>query len=373
MKIIERSGAYQVHFTDAAGERQRLSTRVKVDPTQPDRGRNQATLAALELMREKLLDATPAGERGKAGKSRTLGQALTRCYENLWRHQKSSREKRYQVQVLIKEIGYWPLAGVTYDRLMDYAKELEGAGDAASTRNRKMSTIHTAMTEEHKVDRDLVIPAFPHWPENNVKERYVSDTEEADLLAHFAGRAAPDDAEACYMRDLLPFLLDTGARISEALTLTTMQDRGAIVWFPHGSTKNGKGRTVPLTERARASLTAMLASPLVADLHAWHRQNKNKPASWAGTRFRAACDKLKIEGVTLHTLRHTCASRLVQAGVDLYVVKEWLGHSSITITERYAHLNEATLTGALAALQNRRVATSETVSQRQPVLSSNGT
>ena len=53
----------------------------------------------------------------------------------------------------------------------------------------------------------------------------------------------------------------------------------------------------------------------------------------------------------LHALRHTCASRLVNKGIDLYVVKEWLGHSSIQITERYAHLAPQKLANAVSALE----------------------
>jgi site-specific recombinase XerD len=53
----------------------------------------------------------------------------------------------------------------------------------------------------------------------------------------------------------------------------------------------------------------------------------------------------------IHSLRHTCASRLVNAGVDLYVVCKWLGHSSIQITERYAHLNPDKLVHAVEVLE----------------------
>ena len=44
-------------------------------------------------------------------------------------------------------------------------------------------------------------------------------------------------------------------------------------------------------------------------------------------------------GWVIHAMRHTFASRLVRKGIDLYTVKELLGHSTITVTERYAHLN----------------------------------
>jgi integrase len=54
--------------------------------------------------------------------------------------------------------------------------------------------------------------------------------------------------------------------------------------------------------------------------------------------------------VNIHILRHTCASRLLERGVDLYTVSKWLGHSSVKVTERYAHLARNALEGACAAL-----------------------
>ena len=58
---------------------------------------------------------------------------------------------------------------------------------------------------------------------------------------------------------------------------------------------------------------------------------------WLG--LKKACRNAGIEGVTWHTFRHTFASRLTRAGVDLVTVKELLGHSSVSVTMRYAHTN----------------------------------
>jgi site-specific recombinase XerD len=57
------------------------------------------------------------------------------------------------------------------------------------------------------------------------------------------------------------------------------------------------------------------------------------------TGFALACEKSGISGLTWHTQRHTFASRLVNSGVDIVTVKELLGHSSISVTMRYAHTN----------------------------------
>jgi integrase len=53
--------------------------------------------------------------------------------------------------------------------------------------------------------------------------------------------------------------------------------------------------------------------------------------------FKSACKRAEIKGLRLHDLRHTAASWMVEAGVDLVTVSKILGHSSIQMTMRYAH------------------------------------
>lgn len=357
MKLVPRGGMWQVHFTDSSNARQRLSTKVKVDNRLPDKGKALATLAGTEVMREHLLGTVTLTEaRKQAGNSVNLAYALQKSMADRWSDQKSARERRYLVNALVRDIGYWPLKSVDYNRLREYAKELEAAGDKPATRNRKMSTIHAAMADAKLRGELDALPDFPHFRENNIKERYLTPVEEATLLKSMQDHAAPGDVDAQYMLAMVPFLLDTGLRAGETL-LAPEQDLGHSVWLPHGSTKSGKGRTVPLTERARECLDRILASPVHAMLRdrMGHRTMTStfKASHWMGLRFRTACDRAKLKGVTLHTLRHTCASRLVQAGVSLYMVRDWLGHSTITTTERYAHLAPSSMDVALAALETR--------------------
>ncbi|MCL5028275.1 MAG: tyrosine-type recombinase/integrase [Bacteroidetes bacterium] len=67
--------------------------------------------------------------------------------------------------------------------------------------------------------------------------------------------------------------------------------------------------------------------------------------------LKKVCRKVGMdEKVHFHSLRHSFASTLVQKGVNLYSVKELLGHSSITTTEVYSHLNMAALHEAVEVL-----------------------
>jgi site-specific recombinase XerD len=69
--------------------------------------------------------------------------------------------------------------------------------------------------------------------------------------------------------------------------------------------------------------------------------------SWVRKQLDLEDDKMFV----IHSCRHTTASRMVSAGVDLYVVKEILGHSSIQVTERYAHLAPGKLVQAIEVLE----------------------
>lgn len=351
MKVIPRERTWQVHFTDMKGERVRASTGVRVDPNLPDKGKGLAVLAGAEKMRAHLLDSDlPVEAKKAAGKALNLSYALRQALADRWSGQRSSKHKAYVVNRLIRDIGYWPLHTINFSRLQSYGKELECAGDSPATRNRKMSAIHTAMTDAKRRGEIESVPEFPHYAENNIKERYLTRIEETRLISSMAENAAPADAEAHYLIHMTLFLLDTGLRAGEAI-LDASQDLGDRIWLLHGTTKSGKGRTVPLTKRARCALDEILASPVHAHLHALKARSKELPTNRLGRWFRNACARAGIAGASLHTLRHTCASRLVQAGVSLYVVKEWLGHSSITITERYAHLAPKNLEAAAAALE----------------------
>ncbi|MFW5660406.1 MAG: tyrosine-type recombinase/integrase, partial [Oceanicaulis sp.] len=126
--------------------------------------------------------------------------------------------------------------------------------------------------------------------------------------------------------------------------------------------KSGKPGTVPLTPDAIEALEFLWAHPT------WQRVtkgvenpggtvNKTRLASardWCIKRFTVIRNRAKLPDVTLHKLRHTTASRLVQADVPLYKVQKVLRHSSPAVTQRYADFAPDHLQDAVAVLSRRK-------------------
>ncbi|MBF8274883.1 MAG: hypothetical protein HW380_3988 [Magnetococcales bacterium] len=130
-------------------------------------------------------------------------------------------------------------------------------------------------------------------------------------------------------------------------------NQGLIHLAPE-NTKSGKRRSIPINEGARRALLSR------ANFRTTHCPN----SPWVFTHkdgqrvqsvkrsFKTACRRAGIEDFHIHDLRHTCAAWLVSAGVPLPEVRDLLGHSSITMTERYAHLAPENVRSAVARLDS---------------------
>jgi integrase len=146
--------------------------------------------------------------------------------------------------------------------------------------------------------------------------------------------------------DLVEVLVDTGMRLSEALNLRyediNYTTNLLTIWFNKGD----RPRSIPMTKKVLNVFKRR------------HDRNPVKPFSISKDQSDGAWRWVRSEmglkddrEFVLHALRHTCASRLVNKGIDLYVVKEWLGHSSIQVTEKYAHLSPKKLAHAASVLE----------------------
>lgn len=186
----------------------------------------------------------------------------------------------------------------------------------------------------------------------------VLDAEQVDALLAAPARHTPLDIRD---RALLEVLYATGARASEAVTLrlrTVLEalaaERDVVTLRVLG--KGSKERLVPLGVRAQAAVHTYLAEGRPRLLGRRRRYESKGPLLISRTGralsrvdvFRAVRRALARAGLppgaaSPHTLRHSFATHLVERGADLRVVQELLGHSRVTTTQVYTHLDRARL------------------------------
>ena len=172
--------------------------------------------------------------------------------------------------------------------------------------------------------------ATRHRKEDNSRVRYLSAEEETRLRKAIA-EDWPEHAPE------LDLALHTGLRLSEmyGLTWENVNLPQRLLTIPRS--KNGERRYVRVNSVAVAALVAFHArgngsGPVI-------RTAEGEPLCGPRYWFQKALKTAQIESFHWHDLRHTFASRLVMAGVNLRGVQEALGHKSIAMTVRYSHLS----------------------------------
>lgn len=150
------------------------------------------------------------------------------------------------------------------------------------------------------------------------------------------------------IEDIVLYALNTGSRIGEIFSLRRQNvdlDNGLINVF---SPKTQKICVVPINRDVRRILEFWALGR--KNEFIFYNQKTGEPFVDLDTGLQLACEKAEISGVTWHTLRHTFASRLLERGVDIMTVKELLGHSTVTVTMRYTHSNQASKVVAVGKL-----------------------
>lgn len=196
-----------------------------------------------------------------------------------------------------------------------------------ATVNRRLSVLKAALRyawQQGWVAENLSgkISKLPEPPGREVYLTPAQVKELADAMPTPGGRGA------------ILILAYTGLRTGEMLAIGREDISKDSVTVRQS--KSGKARTVPFPSSQRALLSALPLSLSYTQLQ-WQ--------------FRAARKAVGMEHVRLHDLRHTTASWLINAGVDLYTVGKILGHLTPTTTARYAHLAQGTLRKAMGKLR----------------------
>ena len=185
--------------------------------------------------------------------------------------------------------------------------------------------------------------------ENNSRCRWLTDKEQAALLSHCQGAT----------KMIVLIALKTGLRRGEIMNLKWQQSPGSnyvdfannVIVIHEGLSKSGKSRYIPMAESLKIAFENFPRQN--GSDYIFFNPETGKPVGSVKASFQVALKKAGITDFKFHDLRHTFASQLVMKGVDLYTVKELLGHSTVQMTERYAHLKPEKMREAIGKLEKR--------------------
>lgn len=268
----------------------------------------------------------------------TFGELMDLGWTQFYAKSKSVPTHRSEQRALLAAIPpATKLEDITSDLVAEVAQQWLAEGSSPKTINRKLSMLSRVLRWASRRSWISEVPWIDRPKESRGRLRWVTDEELEQLL-----RILPVE-----IGDLVLFLSNTGCRLSEALKM----EWGQVDWDKRvvhlWETKSGYPRTIPLNDESLASLRNREADGVEAGPFADLYQQRVQ-YFWSQAR-----KQMGLEGdreFVLHALRHRVASRLVQRGVHLLVVKDLLGHRKIETTLRYAHLSPDSLVDAVNLL-----------------------
>lgn len=246
----------------------------------------------------------------------------------------SRREKEIHTRVhLVPAFGALTLEAVDGEAVDSFIAKLFDAGRSAKTIVNITTTLRRMLASAVEWKLLETMPPVRRLRVPEAQTRWLSCGEASALL-----RAAASERE----RTLLLFALKTGARAGEIIalrwqdlepgyvTLCRSSTRGIV-----GTTKSGRMRRVPLIS---ALAEALGTHPRVGELVFCHPDGSELSLNALHRCLHRAIDRAGLGRIAFHSLRHSFASQLVLLGVPLRQVQMFLGHSSLAMTSRYAHL-----------------------------------
>lgn len=292
------------------------------------------------LEKQKLVNEAALTPNEKVGKM-LLSEAIEQTYKARWKNIKTADETYKQAYRLVDFLGDRPLQEINQESFEQFVELMDERKVTIGTVNRYLATLKTVLRYK-KQEWDFI----KLRKERKGRLRTISPMEEATIINMLRTGEHPVNRLYRYeMADLVELLIDTGMRLGEALNITYSDINYSTKMIHIWVNKADRPRSIPMTRRVKAMLERRHTIG-ATKVFLLTKDQSEQSWKWVRKHMGLVGDKEFV----IHALRHTCASRLVNAGIDLYVVKEWLGHSSIQVTERYAHLSPAKLLQAVEVL-----------------------
>jgi integrase len=298
---------------------------------------------AKEIMAKKKAEAVEGRYELPSKKPSPMFETVAADYLRYYRanrQPKSVERHEMAYQALKATFAGKRLADITPFLIERYKQTRKAQGRSEVTINRELAFLKNLFTQAIAWGKVAENPVkqVRLFREDNARTRFLTEEEEARLLA------------CCnpQLRPLVITALHTGFRKSELLSLRwgNIDFRHRLAKVEAAYTKTHEARSVPMTETLTATLKSLKMSAAgdpTSTVFGYRNVTKT---------FARAVTRAGLVDFTFHDLRHTFASRLVMAGVDLATVKELMGHKHITMTLRYTHLAPGHKRSAIAVLDH---------------------
>ncbi len=264
----------------------------------------------------------------------TIGQAVDYCLKTQW--QSFCGAIHYHTNAILKFFGKdKKINTITQMDISNFINSCRNAGLQDSSINvhlSKLATIFNRLLEDEIIDKKIKV--------KKIKLR----SKEKNIISQEMEEVFLSKIKKEVHRDLVVLLLDTGLRVNEALNLRKehidLQEGFLYIY----ANKTDTPRAVPITSRVREILSKRIGN---ADLFPRVRYNAFY------TMLKNAVKAAGLpEDITVHSLRHTCLSRLAKNGANASLIMAWAGHKKLSTSQQYIHMNPQDLKNFANKLDN---------------------
>lgn len=256
------------------------------------------------------------------------------------------------------------LSDITSPHVLGFLRDLEAQhGNRVTTRNCRLAALrslvkHLLRDDPARAEQYGRILALPAKRSPRIEPDYL-EPEQFHLVLNQINTDTPRG-----VRDaaILLFLYNTGARVSEALLMRWSDLTLARPWQVRLHCKGGKERICPLWKQTVELLRQLQCQTATSVEGYVFLNSRGQPLTRDGVAYvlrhyynlaRERHTSLPLRSIHPHVLRHSCAVALLQAGIELTAIRDYLGHSSIATTGRYLQTNLATKREVLSKFWKR--------------------
>ena len=333
-KVVGKKGiSWQIDYIDPHGKRVRQMFKKRKD-------------ADAELGKRVSLIAEGRYLDVKKDYKTTLGELIQKYEENFRDQAAYKKYKVYCLENFKQHFGEdTRLSNIRYVDLETYRNHLgrkltrHGTVRKVGSVNREIACLHHVFTkgvewelmEKNPFDKGKTLIQ----KENNKRLRFLTEEEIEKLLDECKGKK--------HLHRIVECALNTGMRRNEILSLEWGQIKNGLIYLQE-KTKTKEARQIPINARMKEVFKEIRKEQGLKSKFVFTYQHGKKatpmPIHRIDRAFNGAVRRAKIEDCRFHDLRHTFASHLIMRGATLKEVQELLGHTTMTMTLRYAHLSQ---------------------------------